>query len=56
MSVRARVNDPSVAELVDILFHAHCCVEVVFWLQVVICDRRGFNLIVVSLLIVVLSI
>jgi putative component of membrane protein insertase Oxa1/YidC/SpoIIIJ protein YidD len=56
MSVRARVKDPSVAELVNILLHADCCVEVAHWLQaIVVYDRSCFNLIVVSLLIVVSS-
>lgn len=60
MSVGARVKDLSVAELVDILLHAHCCVEVAFWLQVVVCNRHRFDLIVASCrsleLLVVLSI
>jgi hypothetical protein len=47
MSVGAGVKDLLVAKLVNILFYAHCCVEVAFWLYIVICDRYCFNLIVI---------
>ena len=51
MSIGARIEYPSVAELVDILFHAHCCVEVALWLQIVVMyDCCRFDLIIVVVL------
>jgi hypothetical protein len=37
-SVGARVEYPSIAELVDILFYAHSRVEVVLWLRAIVRD------------------
>jgi hypothetical protein len=39
MSVRARVEYPSIAEPVDIFFYAHSRVEVVLWFRAIVCDR-----------------
>jgi hypothetical protein len=38
VSVGARVKYLSIAELVDIFFHAHNRVEVVLWLRAIVCS------------------